>query len=133
MKKNKGPITFEEFEKIFIQLKTAFEFEDEMLNISRKYVEKQVLFDYISTSSTYLASSVWTLLNKIFLLGDEDDLFSWWCLECEFGEKFNIGDLEETTISKRNKFRKPDLTNTQGLYDYCVFCYNRKLKEKSDK
>ena len=118
-------MSFTEFEKIINQLKDAFDFEDDMLELSRKYINKQVLFDYISTSSTYLASSMWTLLNKVFNLHEDDDLFSWWCLECEFGNKFKVGDLEETKLKKNHKFRQPDLTTIEGLYDYAVFCSER--------
>ena len=118
-------MSFEEFNKIITQLKDAFDFENDMLELSKKYINKQVLFDYISTSSTYLASSVWTLLNKVFNLHEDDDLFSWWCLECEFGNKFKIGDLEDKSLKKNHKFRQPDLTTVEGLYDYAVFCSER--------
>ena len=59
-------LSLEEFTKIINDLQVAFEFEEDMLDMSRKYIEKHVLFDYISTSSTFLANAVWTLLNKTF-------------------------------------------------------------------
>lgn len=121
-------ISYKEFENIINELKLAFEFETDMQNLSRKYLEAGVLYDYITTSSTYLASSVWTLLNKVFNFNEDDDLFSWWCIEAEFGTKFKVGDIEDTAFSKNSKFRKPDLSTTKNLYNYCV-AYSKLINE----
>lgn len=112
---------YEEFEKIINQLKDAFEFENEMLTISKKYVEKQVLFDYISTSSTFLCNSVFILLNKVFNFPEYEDIISWWVIEKKFGTTFHIGDIEDKSLSKKHKYREPDLSTTENFYFYLVY------------
>ena len=114
-------MSFAKFEEIINQLKDAFDFENDMLELSRKYINKQVLFDYISTSSTYLVDAVCDLLNRVFNLPQNDDLFIWWCTETEFGKNFKVGDIEETKLEEGHRFKYPDLTTVEGLYEYAVF------------
>ena len=111
----KKMITFEEFDQIMSNIKLAWDFEMEMMDISKKYVDKGVLFDYISTSSTFLAVDVIFLLNTNFNLPEDEDIISYYCWECDFGkEKRTIID----TDYKKDPFY---LTNNQELYDYLVY------------
>lgn len=114
-------MTLKEFKDIIAQLKAAFDFENDMFELSKKYVNNQVLIDYIPTSSTYLVDTVCDLLSREFNLPKNDDLFIWWCTETDFGKNFKIGDIEETTLEEGHKFKYPNLTTVEGLYEYAVF------------
>ena len=45
----------------------------------------------------------------------------WWMYEEQFGDDFNIGDIENITLPEDHKYRKPDLSDAEKLYDYLVW------------
>lgn len=62
-----------------------------------------------------LTDEVVQLLEFIFN-DSKNHLISYWIWECNFGEDFNIGDIEyEDGVT-------PDLSTDELLYDYLVEC-----------
>lgn len=75
-----------------------------------------------------MAEPIWSLPNKAFGFPHDEDIFSWWCIEKDFGETFKIGDIEDTLLMLEHRFRKPDLSTAEKLYEYCVFMSDQYAK-----
>lgn len=88
-----------------------------------------------STPMMYIGAAevILTLLEDAFALDSDNyagtDL-SWWLYDADFGEKFNIGDIENIDLPENHRFRKPDLSDVDKLYEYLVWKYeDKKINE----
>lgn len=115
---NKEQLTKEEFIKYMNFLKRQYDYENSLHNLLREYHD--VVGDAmapLSQSSTVIVE----LLEKLIGLEKDEHGYtdlSWWVYECDFGETFEIGSLENTSFEENHKYRNPDLSDLDKLYDY---------------
>lgn len=84
---------------------------------------RDVYGDTYVIGSGILESNIVELLNKLLNIPEDDDIISWWLFERDFGEDFEVGDLEI-----RNEFgdiKAPDLSTVEKLYDYLEETYQK--------
>ena len=85
---------------------------------------REVIGDSNPVMYTGAAEVIVTLLEEEFGLLESDycgtDL-SWWIYDTNFGEDFEIGDIENMSLPEDHKYRKPDLSDTEKLYEYLVW------------
>ena len=98
-----------------------------------KFYEKQwrlyndfrdVIGDSMPVMYTGAAEVIVNLLENVFDLPESDysgtDL-SWWIFDMNFGENFEIGDIENMTLPEDHPYHYPDLSDTEKLYNYLVW------------
>lgn len=122
----------EEFVKYINRMKDANQCELDILEASRPWVKKGVLFEYVSVGTGYLAESMIDLMTKLMDLPDNEDIISYWCWELEFGEKWTERCIEDRKLPECHKYRNPVLKTVDELYDYCVFLSEEYSKEKKE-
>lgn len=98
---------------------------DEMDKIMRKY--DNVFIDWIApidNAEEYIVE----LVNKAMSL-DEDETISHWLWEGRYFEnEYTVGDTELMYLPANHKYRKPDISNLDKLYDYLVWCSEYDMK-----
>ena len=105
----------------------------DFLKLEDKFYEKQwrlyndfreVIGDSMPVMYTGAAEALVTVLEDVFDLPDSDycgtDL-SWWIYDMNFGENFEIEDIENTTLPEDHPYHYPDLSDTEKLYNYLVW------------
>lgn len=123
-------ISYEEFEKHINALKNAQEFENDMLTLSRKYIEKHVLLDYIDVGTFYLSTNVVELLSLAMDVPiEEDEILNYWIYELDFGKKADEFSITDESLPEDHPYHNPKLNTTKELYDYMVFLAEQ-LKEE---
>lgn len=113
-------ISKEEFTKIINEVEEAYSCENDFLDVCRQYVEKGVLYEYMSPGTAFLAGTVLDLLAKLMGFPADEDIISYWCWEGDFGKDV-AGKIEDTRWPENHIYRKPNLDTVDKLYDYCVF------------
>ena len=69
------------------------------------------------------------LIGKAMGLGN-DDIIEYWACETEYGEGFQVGYIEDTSLDENHQYRKPDLTTVEKLYEYCLYLGELYYKKK---
>lgn len=114
-------LTKAEFIKYITFLKRQYDYENKLHDLMREYDDiVGDTFDPISQSSTVIIE----LLEKLLNLKEDEHGYtdlSWWVYECNFGETFEIGSIENTNLEEDHKYRKSDLSTLDKLYDYLLW------------
>jgi len=121
-------ITKDTFCKTIEALKRKRDAENEIDGILSKY--KDVYYDGMLPIDCTEGLIV-SLLEEAFDLPISDDFgstLSWWMYEQDFGETFEIGDIENLSLPEDDPYRKPDLGTPEKLYDYLL--WEKKMGEE---
>lgn len=114
-------MTKELFIESINNLKNVYRASEELNTVLEN--NREVFGDTYIIGSGILESNIVELLNKLLNIPEDDDILSWWLYERDFGEDFEIGDLEV-----RNEFgdiKAPDLSTVKKLYDYLEETYSK--------
>lgn len=114
-------MTKELFIESINNLKKVYRASEELNTVLEN--NREVFGDTYIIGSGILESNIVELLNKLLNIPEDDDILSWWLYERDFGEDFEIGDLEV-----RNEFgdiKAPDLSTVKKLYDYLEETYSK--------
>lgn len=105
-------ISKEKFVDIINRLRNYNDMQDEIRDISKKYIEPMESdFNNAAEICVGHETVVVDLLRNIFD-DEENDILGWWIWECDYGRSFKKGFLVELDGTK------PDLTTPEKLYDY---------------
>ena len=115
-------LTLEKFTNYIERIKTAQEYDNEVLELSKKWVDKNVLFDYASTSVWYLVPDLIELLSLAMGVNPkDDDILDYWVSELNFGKEWSEGCIEDRKLPEEHKYRKPKLQTVEEIYEYLIF------------
>lgn len=83
--------------------------------------------------SFYSAPLIVEILEKSLGLKEDEHGYttlSYWIFEKDFGESFEVGDIEEISLPKTHKYRTPNLKKAEDLYDYIIWETSQYNEEK---
>lgn len=123
-------LTFDKFNSeinFIIESEQAYASMDNVFNSFR-----HIFGDAEAPSPVYIDHII-RLIEHIF--GLEEDEFgyttlSWWVYECNCGENLDIlQSIENDWLPEDHKYRKPDLSSVEKLYDY--LCWESEQAKKN--